>query len=433
MSIWWAEVVAKTLFYTYFIDASVPMNGGAHIKTIVFIGSYKFGTSKEALMSAKEMGYYVVLFTDKTSNLNFLEVDQFVIMEHLLDEQLVMEEITKLKERGKQVCACISFIDPYVSYAAKLSNHLGLSQVSVESLGLMENKIAIREKLENLSITPFFTIFHPNDSPKEFKEKHKFSFPFILKPPISNGSKDVLLVETTEKFVNALKLVQKKHPNSPLLIEEFIQGTQYLVEVLVYKSVIKFVGLVEQEVKYNGRFIVTGYKYPGLVDADEYSRLYACILSIIEQTGLSNGSCHIEMKLAQGHWKLIEINPRMSGGAMNRIIEEGTGINLVKEILKVYLGEEPILIEQRKKHVYARYLTIGSRGKLLRVTGKELALMHDGVKYVHIKPLEGRILTTPYSMGNRYACIIAVSDTAEQAEASAIVAAKEIKFYLEPF
>ena len=41
--------------------------GDPQIKTIVFIGSYKFGTSKEALISAKEMGYYVVLFTTRQS------------------------------------------------------------------------------------------------------------------------------------------------------------------------------------------------------------------------------------------------------------------------------------------------------------------------------------------------------------------------------
>jgi biotin carboxylase len=115
---------------------------------------------------------------------------------------------------------------------------------------------------------------------------------------------------------------------------------------------------------------------------------------------------------------------------MNRIIEEGTGINLVKEILKMYLGEEPTFTQTRQFHVYARYLTIGSRGRLLKVTGKEQALMYDGVKYVYIKPLIGKILTSPYSMGNRYACIIAASESDEQAEATALAAAKEIKFYL---
>ena len=438
MTFAWANVVAKS-FSIHILKRQKCINEWVAIpmKTIVFIGSYKFGTSKEALMIAKEMGYFVVLFTDKTKqmtrNPDFSEVDQFVFMEDLLDEQQMVEEITKLVQKGKQICACVSLIDPYVSYAARLSKFFGLAETSVDSLRLMENKIAIREKLKNLPMTPFYTIFHPDDSLEKFKKEYKSLFPFIIKPPISNGSKDVLFVETIEKFPKALRFLQKKHPNNSLLIEEFLHGPQYLVEILVYNNEIKFLGLVEQEVLYNGRFIVIGYKFPGKVDMDEYRSLYACISSILEQIGFSNGSCHMEMKLVQGKWRLIEVNPRMAGGAMNRIIEEGTGINLLKEILKVYLGEEPILLEKKKNHVYAKYLTIGSRGKLFKITGKELALMHDGVKYVHIKPLKGRIITTPYSMGNRYACVIAVSETAEQAKAIAIEATKEIKFFLEPF
>lgn len=407
------------------------------MKTIVFIGSYKSGTSKEALTIAKEMGYYVVLCTDKakymTSHPDFLEVDQFVFMEDLLNEQQMVKEITMLMEKGKQICACLSFIDPYVSYAARLSKHFELPKISVDSLGLMENKIAIREKLKDLPMTPFYTIFHPDDSIKKFGKEYKSLFPFIIKPPISNGSRNVLFVETIEKLASALTFLQEKHPNNPLLIEEFLHGPQYLVEILVYNNEIKFLALVEQEVLYNGRFIVTGYKFPGEVGEDEYRSLKVCISRMLEQTGFSNGSCHMEMKLVQGKWKLIEVNPRMAGGAMNRIIEEGTGINLLKEILKVHLGEEPILPEKKKNYVYARYLTINSRGKLLKITGKELALKHDGVKYVHIKPHAGRLITAPYSMGNRYACVIAVSEAAEQAKAIALEATKEIKFYLEPF
>lgn len=430
--------MSTLLFLTYRINTNANDRVDALMQTIVFIGSNKFGTSKEVLLIAKEMGYYVVLFKERTkyqenNESYFPEVDQFIYLDNLLDEKLVIEEITNLKEKGIQICACVSLIDPYVSCAARLSKQLGLAQISAESLGLMENKITIREKLNEDPMSPFYTIFRPEDSLQELEKKYKSLFPVIIKPPISNGSKDVLFVETSEKLAKVIKLIQKKYPNSPVLIEEFLLGPQYLVEVLVYNSEIKFFGVVEQEVIYNGRFIVIGYSFPSTIETEDYQNLYACILRIIEQTGLSNGSCHVEMKLVQGEWKLIEINPRMSGGVMNRIIEEGIGINLVKEILNIYLGKEPTFSEMRKQqYVYARYLTIGTRGRLLKVTGKERALIQDGIKYVYIKPLEGRILTDPYTMGNRYACIIAVSEQAEQAAAIALEAAKEIKFYLEP-
>lgn len=401
------------------------------MKSLVFIGTYKFGTSKEALTIAKEMGYAVILFTDKHSHLDFLEVDQVIFIDNLLNEQHVMNEILVLQKIGKQICACVSFIDPYVSYAARLSKLLGLKVVSLKPLSLMENKITLRETLKHLPITPAYWIIHPEDSLQKLKcISH---LPLIIKAPVSNGSKDVLMVKTPTKLTNAIRYLRDKYPNNSLLIEEFLEGSQYLVELVIQNDELKFMEVMEQDVIYNGKFIVSAYKYPAILEENLYKTLISHTSAIMGEIGFSNGSCHMEMKLVQNEWMLIEINPRMSGGVMNQIIEEGTGINLLKEILNTYLGEEPEFIKTRNQYVNARYLTIQSRGKLLKVKGKERALEHDGVKYVYIKPVAGAVLKKPHSMGDRYACIIAVSESEGQAEEIALCAAKEIKFYLEPF
>ena len=73
------------------------------------------------------------------------------------------------------------------------------------------------------------------------------------------------------------------------------------------------------------------------------SKLEVAIKKILTTLEMVHGSCHLEMRWCKGVWKFIEINPRMSGGAMNRLIIEGTGINLVKEIIKMNLGQEPEL------------------------------------------------------------------------------------------
>ncbi|ETI67130.1 ATP-grasp domain-containing protein [Neobacillus vireti] len=406
------------------------------MKTIVFLGCNNSGTSKEALTIAKEMGYFIVLLTNKKNHMlkkyEFPGVDQVVFINDLLDEVKVLDELTKLTVTGKQICACLSFIDPYVSFAAKLSEHLGLVKLSVDSLYIMENKIRFREKLTDLSSSPFYVVFNNSIPVDQFVQRYKAFLPLILKPPASNGSKNVLLVETIEKFMAGIKFLQIKYPTQPLLVEEYLLGPQFLIEIIVTNNEMTVVGVIEQEFTNNERFIVTGYKYPARLTNEEYKNLVDSITAIVDQVGLSNGSCHLEMRIVQGEWKLVEINPRMSGGAMNQIIEEGTGINLIKEIVRMALGEQPLLIETRKQHVYAIYLTIGSQGKLLKVTGMDQALRHEGVKYVHIKPKEGNILIVPYSMGNRYACIIAASESPEIAKSSAIAAAQEIKFYLEP-
>lgn len=406
------------------------------MKTIVFIGSNQFGTSHEALRAAKEMGYSVILFTDKRQHLQhhkFPDVDQIVYFHDLFDEIQVLKELEALKTSGKQLCACVSFIDPFVSYTAKLASELGLFRLSADALAIMENKIKVRDQLKHLPTSPFYAVYDSHTSIKDFTKKNELSIPLIIKSPVSNGSKDVFLAETAEEFKENLQSLHNQTPDLPILIEEYLIGPQYLVEVLVLNGHIEIVCVIEQETTYPDIFIVVGYQFPAQLKDDEYLSLTKSVQDIIQQLGLQNGSCHLEMKNVHGAWKLVEINPRMSGGAMNRIIEEGTGINLVKEILKLNVGEEVSLIRSRDFHVYAKYLTFETSGKLLHVTGEDLAWEHDGVKYVYVKPIVGKIVTAPYSMGNRYACVIAAANSPEGAKATALSAAQEIKFYVEPF
>jgi biotin carboxylase len=407
------------------------------MQTIVFIGSNKSGTSRDALNTSTEMGYYTVLLTNRKVFMEqrneFTEVHRMDYVDNLLDEEQIYLILTDLEQQSKQIRAVISFIDPFVSYAAQISKELGLVHLSVEALAKMEEKTRFREQLKNLSASPFHFIFQIKQSIDNCVEKYKEYLPLILKSPISNGSKDVLLAKTTHELRDALIYLIRKYPETSILMEEYLIGPQYLIEVMVNKGQISLVAIIEQEISYDERFIVTGYIYPALLETMDYQKLQHAVASITNQLELTNGTCHLEMKLIKGEWKLIEINPRMSGGAMNRIIQEGTGINLVKETLKLFLGEEPCLEKTLMKHVYAKFLTVSTRGKLIKVTGKNRALSLGGVREVFVKPRKGAILTRPYSLGDRYAYVIASADTQALAKNIAIEAAGEIKFYLEPF
>lgn len=406
------------------------------MQTIVFIGSNKSGTSKEALVTSTEMGYCTVLLTDRKSFIKhrkeFPEVHQMLYVENLFEKDKILLIIKGLEQDGKQICAVISFIDPFVSYAAKLSDELGLVRLSIEALSMIEDKTCFRKQLQGLPSSPKYTVFQSDQSSNEFMEKFKVAFPLILKSPVSNGSKDVLLVQTFNELYEGLQLLQKRFPNNNVLMEEYLIGPQYLIEVMVVNGEISIIAVIEQEILKGSRFIITGYSYPALLSTEEYDGIHDAIFKIIKQLGLKHGSCHLEMRNVNGEWKLIEINPRMSGGAMNRIIKEGTGINLIKETIKLFLGMEPNLEKAVNQYVYAKYLVVNAKGKLLKVAGKNRALQHNGVKEVFVKPEKGDVLRKPVSMGDRYAYVIAASNTAEDAKSVAFMAAKELKFYLEP-
>lgn len=405
------------------------------MKAIVFIGTNKSGTSRTAFSAAADLGFYTVLFTDRKRFLSqrdeFPDVQEIIYIENLLDKKTVLEEIYKLMEDGKEISACISLIDPFVSYGAEMNEELGFAALSVSALKKMENKILVREILKETPYSPVFETYSYEKDISMLSRKYREKLPMIVKSPVSNGSKDVIYVETLGEFKQALHHLQKKLNDTPILLEEFLEGPQYLVEVLVYKDQINIIAVIEQEVQRKERFIVTGYIYPAKLERKEEQELVSAVETMIRAFGLKNGVCHLEMKKTQSGWKLIEMNPRVSGGAMNRILLEGTGMNYVKEIIKLYLGEEPDLHSSTKRHVYARFLTIDSRGRLLKVTGRNRALNLPGIKEVYIKPKRGTILSVPHSLGDRYAYVVAAAETREEAREHALGAAQEIKFYLE--
>lgn len=407
------------------------------MKTIVFIGSNKSGTSREALKIAEKMGYFTVLFTDRNKFIQqreeFTETHLMIYKKDLLNNEDVLNEINELRDKGKDIRAIVSLIDPFVSFSANLSKELGLIQLSINALYNMENKTRFRSLLKDLSCSPYYTILKKDELIKDILDRSKEYLPLVIKSPESNGSKDVVLVKTTDELIVGMKNMQSKEKTLPILIEEYLQGRQFLIEIIVYKQTISIVAVIEQEITSKKRFIITGYHMPAQLSSSLMEELEKTISEIIHKLGLINGSCHLEMRLVRGEWKLIEINPRISGGAMNRIIQYATGIDLVKETLRLYLGEKPLVEKKKNQFVFANYLIVERRGKLVKVTGKNRAKQFKGVKEVYVKPRKGSILTPPMSMGDRYAYVIATGDSPQEAKQNALRASKEIQFFLEPF
>lgn len=403
------------------------------MQTIVFIGTYLAGSSREGMKAAKELGYYTILFTStkiyQRIRGEFTEVDELIYLEDMSSANLY-NQCKAIQEKGFEIRLCISYIDPNISKSAKLSEQLNLAQVSTEALAKIENKAIVRDVLKDHPSTPFFKVYTGEEPIEHGLQEYREHLPLVLKYPVSNGSQNVFLVDSEEKFTNRLKAMRSKQ-SKPVLIEEYVTGTQYVIEVLVYKGKVTIAGVIEQEI--NDHFVVTGYSYPAVLDKEAQGKLQECVKSIITNLGLQTGSCHFEMRLKNGEWKLIEINPRMSGGAMNDIFKEGTGIDLAKETLKLYLGEEPEAEFKSKKYVFTQYVTVNQKGRLIKVTGQEQASNRIGVTKVLVIPRKGALLRPPTIMGNRYAYVIAASDKPDQSRVIAKQAAQEIKFHLDPF
>ncbi|SDN16089.1 ATP-grasp domain-containing protein [Bacillus sp. OK048] len=405
------------------------------MKSIVFLGTNKSGSSYEGIKAAKRLGYETILLTNRTVFVEerecYLEIDD-VRIGNMSDTDEIFSAVNDLIVEGKEIDCFISFLDEYAYLAAMLTNIISSTPLTYEPLRIMTDKILTRSYLSGKRYNPLFKVLSSPELIMDEINGLTDLFPLVLKAPQSNGSKDVLLVEDIWQYQKGVKQLRRKDPEMPILVEEYLEGPQFLIEVVVNNSIVTIAAIVEQEVTKGERFIITGYSICPEMTVEQLAGLKETVFSIIEDFQLRNGTCHLEMKATDKGWKLIEINPRMAGGAMNRMIEEAFGYNLAEQTIMLYAGLEPNFTKVHENAVYTHYLIVGTIGKLLKVSGCDSAKQQAGIIEVFTKVENGQMVTPPRSMGQRYGYVLAAADTKDQAKECAINGAQLIQFYLQP-
>lgn len=400
-----------------------------YLKTIIFIGTNKSGSSREATRAAEKLGYFTVLFTNNEKQLQqrkaYPDIHKMILIDTSNIEDM-KDEIYNLTKTGLEIKSIVSFVDPFVHIASILCDEFCVNYASSTAIEIMEDKEKTRNFLKNQPYSPKFFLLKPNES-----FSNNLAFPLIVKSPKSTGSKDVLLANDSDQLKKHLSHLQSKNPRETIMIEEYIEGPQYLVEALIYKRQANIIGIIEQEITQGKRFIITGYGVLVKAPKEIQAGLEEVLQSIVKAFNIENGALHLELRLTKNGWKLIEINPRISGGAMNTMLHAAFGFNVVEETLKLFLGERPDINPKHRKFVYTKYVIVETKGILEKVIGRNKAANSPGVVDVYVKPKRGTLLTPPLSMGHRYAYVIAEGATLAEAKNKAINAAQEIKFILK--
>ncbi|GLC89297.1 ATP-grasp domain-containing protein [Lysinibacillus piscis] len=400
-----------------------------YLKTIIFIGTNKSGSSREATKAAEKLGFFTVLFTNNAKQLEqrrtYPDIHKMVLID-TSNIDAMKDEIDHLQRIGLSIQSIVSFVDPFVHIASMLCDEFCHNVTSSTAIEIMEDKEQTRRLLQNQSYSPKFVLLKPYE-----KYVANMTFPIIVKSPKSTGSKDVLLAKDPQQLQQHIAFLQSKHPQENVMLEEYMDGPQYLVEALVYQRQPHLIGVMEQEITQGQRFIITGYGVLSHLSQEMKTSLEEVLQSIVTALHIENGALHLELRLTTQGWKLIEINPRISGGAMNRMLAAAFGFNLVEETLKLHVGQVPMIQPKYRKFIYTKYVIVERRGILEKVIGKNRAMKTKGVVGVYVKPKKGTLLTPPLSMGHRYAYVIAEGDTLAEAKNNAVTAAKEIKFILK--
>lgn len=315
------------------------------MKKILLLG----GSAQQlvAIRAAKELGYYTVLMDYLPDNPGQYEADKFY-GESTTDVEAVYRIAKEEKVDG--ILAYAS--DPAALPAAIVAERLGLPTNPAKSVEILGLKYPWREFLQkngfacprHYSFTFQTAISDITDAAKDF------TFPLVVKPTDSSGSKGVTMLESWEGLEKAISWADSYSRNKVLLVEEYIQrGFPSVIggDIFVWDGKIVLYGEMEclRDMQ-KSPLIPIGKKKPLQVSDKQKERIHSELQRIVTSLDIRFGELNIEIILDKDdNVHFLELGPRAGGNMIPIQLSDAFGIDLVKANVQAAMGDAPDFIQ----------------------------------------------------------------------------------------
>lgn len=303
-------------------------------KKILFLGASKF--QMPPIKYAKKQGHYVITCDYSPENPGHEFADEYHNVS-TTDKQAVLKLAEKLKIDG--IVAYAS--DPSAPTQAYVGNKLGLPANPYESVKILARKDLFRDFLEkNNFLTPKSNSFYNLFDAKEWL--NKLTFPIIVKPVDSSGSKGVTKVakikDVEKAFKNALSFsIEKK-----IVLEEFFERDGYQVAgdgfIVDGKLVFRCFANEHFDKRCNP-FVPIGESFPSIMSQHTLNQTHDETQRLLDLLEMKMGALNFDFHYNKsGDFSFLELGPRNGGNLIPEVIQYSTNVDLVKYTVDSALG-----------------------------------------------------------------------------------------------
>ncbi len=298
-----------------------------------------------AIKTAKRLGYYTILCDYLPDNPGQYEADKYYNI-----STTDVEAVYKVANR-EGVSGILAYAsDPAALPAAIVCERLGLPTNPSESVAILGVKHKFREFLKNNGFAcPKAYSFNPNQKNSEIIAAIKdFSFPIVVKPTDSSGSKGVSMLNNVAELEQAIAWADSYSRNKILIIEEFIsRGFPAVIggDIFVYNGKIKLFGEMSCLRGDSGKGLIPiGKKKPSGLNRLQTQRVHDELQKIVSALDIRFGELNIEILLDKNdNVHFLELGPRAGGNMIPLQLSDAFGVDLVEANVLAAMGEEPSL------------------------------------------------------------------------------------------
>ena len=326
------------------------------MKKILLLG----GSAQQlvAIRAAKELGYYTIVCDYLPDNPGQYEADKFYGVS-TTDVEAVFE-IAK-KEQVDGILAYAS--DPAALPAAIVAERLRLPTNPVKSVEILGLKYPWRKFLhDNGFACPKFHSFNSQTPIDEIKDSVKdFTFPVVVKPTDSSGSKGVTRLDNWDGLEKAIRWADEYSRNKVLLVEEYIRrGYPYVIggDIFVWDGKIVLYGEMDcLRDMLRSPLIPIGKKKPSGINKKQEEIVHKELQRVVTTLGIRFGEMNIEILLDKDdNAHFLELGPRAGGNMIPIQLSDAFGIDLVKANVQAAMGVKPDFVDKQVKALPGCYM-----------------------------------------------------------------------------
>lgn len=284
---------------------------------------------------SKELGFNTIVLDLNPNAPGVLVADEFYPI-----STIDVEKVLQIS-REKDIAGILTTSDFPVQVVAYVSEQLGLIGPSVEVSKICTNKFLQRDFLKKESF--LYPKFVRISSKSELDSVTGWEFPLIVKPVDSSASRGVQKVSSKSELVDAYTYALENSRSHCVIVEEFIVGKEYSVEVLVQDSRIYVIAITEKVTSGdNGDFFVEEmHVVPAALGTDQREQIEVTVKKFITALGLNNSAAHVEVMVGSSGVYIVEIAARLGGDYITSdLVPLATGVDMHKEIISICVGQE---------------------------------------------------------------------------------------------
>ena len=297
------------------------------------------------IKAAHEQGYYVITADYLPDNIAHKYSDEYVNVS-ITDQEAVLKAAQE-----HQIDGIISFgVDPGVVAAAYVQEKMGLPSMGpYESVVILQNKDKFRAFLQE----------HGFNCPKSkgysniedaLNDTDWLTWPMIVKPTDSAGSKGVTRVDRIEDYKAAVEEAFAKSIKGNIIVEQYLEkvGCSSDTDCFLQDGKFRFMSYNAQRFDADAAnpYTPSAYTWPSTFPEHE-AYLTSELQRLMDLLHMQTSVFNIETRIAtDGKAYIMEATPRGGGNRLCEMLRYATGVDMIKAQVRTAVGDPVKTIEQ---------------------------------------------------------------------------------------